>query len=65
MADATQVGKWGALILMTKANLGLGVLALPSVFAALGMVPGIICIIVVQSIIACEWSKIVDAPRGG
>lgn len=52
-ADAIQVGKWGALILMTKANLGLGVLALPSVFASLGMVPGIILIIVIQTIIAC------------
>lgn len=39
---------------MTKANLGLGVLALPSVYARLGMVPGIICIIVIQTIIACE-----------
>lgn len=39
---------------MTKANLGLGVLALPSVFATLGMVPGILCIIAIQTIIACE-----------
>lgn len=37
---------------MTKANLGLGVLALPSVFAILGLVPGILIIIAIQSIIA-------------
>jgi amino acid permease len=49
-----QVGKWGALVLMTKANLGLGVLALPSIFGVLGLVPGIILIIVVQTLIACE-----------
>lgn len=39
---------------MTKANLGLGVLALPSIFGAVGLVPGIILIIVIQTIIACE-----------
>lgn len=39
---------------MTKANLGLGVLALPSVFGVLGLVPGILIILVIQSIIACE-----------
>lgn len=37
---------------MTKANLGLGVLALPQIFAVLGLVPGIIIIIVLQSIFA-------------
>ncbi|KAF5334265.1 hypothetical protein D9611_014576 [Ephemerocybe angulata] len=46
------LGEWGALVLMTKSNLGLGVLALPTVFSTLGIVPGIICIVVVQSIIA-------------
>lgn len=40
---------------MTKANLGLGVLALPSVFGVLGIVPGIIMIIVIQTIIACAY----------
>jgi amino acid permease len=49
-----QVGSWGGFILMTKANLGLGVLALPSVFGVLGLVPGIIIILVIQSMIACE-----------
>lgn len=43
---------------MTKANLGLGVLALPSVFATLGMVPGILCIIAIQTIIACEYGRL-------
>lgn len=51
------LGKWGSLIIMTKANLGLGVLALPSVFGVLGIVPGVICIVVVQSIIACKCSR--------
>ncbi|TXT10653.1 hypothetical protein VHUM_02158 [Vanrija humicola] len=37
---------------MTKANLGLGVLALPSVFGVLGLVPGILLIVLIQSIIA-------------
>ncbi|TXT05311.1 uncharacterized protein COLE_06631 [Cutaneotrichosporon oleaginosum] len=37
---------------MTKANLGLGVLALPSVFGVLGLVPGIIIILIIQSMIA-------------
>ncbi|KAF6760207.1 transmembrane amino acid transporter protein-domain-containing protein [Ephemerocybe angulata] len=46
------LGEWGALVLMTKSNLGLGVLAIPTVFSVLGIVPGIICIVVVQSIIA-------------
>lgn len=40
---------------MTKANLGLGVLALPQVFSVLGLVPGILVILVIQSIIACEY----------
>lgn len=40
---------------MTKANLGLGVLALPSVFSVLGLVPGILIILVVQTLIACKF----------
>lgn len=40
---------------MTKGNLGLGVLALPSVFSVLGIVPGIILILVIQTIIICEY----------
>lgn len=54
---------------MTKANLGLGVLALPSVFSVLGLVPGIIIILVVQSLIACKFAFWLAHPllgwRGG
>ncbi|KAL1408875.1 hypothetical protein Q8F55_005689 [Vanrija albida] len=46
------VGVLGSFILMTKANLGLGVLALPSVFGVLGLVPGILLIVLIQTIIA-------------
>ncbi|GMK59638.1 hypothetical protein CspeluHIS016_0802440 [Cutaneotrichosporon spelunceum] len=50
--DYRGVGSAGGFILMTKANLGLGVLALPSVFGVLGLVPGILIIILIQSMIA-------------
>lgn len=52
------VGVMGSFILMTKANLGLGVLALPSVFGVLGLVPGILLIILIQTIIACESTAV-------
>ncbi|KAL1411741.1 hypothetical protein Q8F55_002707 [Vanrija albida] len=45
------VGGWGAFVLMTKANLGLGVLAIPVVFSTLGIVPGIIVIVVIECIL--------------
>ncbi|BEJ10830.1 hypothetical protein CspHIS471_0102520 [Cutaneotrichosporon sp. HIS471] len=50
--DYRGVGSMGGFILMTKANLGLGVLALPSVFGVLGLVPGILIIFLIQSMIA-------------
>ncbi|TXT13754.1 hypothetical protein VHUM_01121 [Vanrija humicola] len=40
----------GAFVLMTKANFGLGVLGIPSVFHTLGLVPGIIAICGIQFI---------------
>lgn len=41
---------------MVKAQLGLGVLSLPFVLSALGMVPGILCIIAVGIIMTWgEW----------
>ncbi|KAJ5218534.1 uncharacterized protein N7498_000633, partial [Penicillium cinerascens] len=48
------VGFLGTVILMMKTQIGLGVLAIPSALDILGMVPGIICIVV----IACmtTWS---------
>ncbi|BEJ18247.1 hypothetical protein CspHIS471_0705240 [Cutaneotrichosporon sp. HIS471] len=39
------VGAGGAFVLMTKANFGLGVLAIPTVFAIMGIVPGILLIV--------------------
>ncbi|KAL1404901.1 hypothetical protein Q8F55_008512 [Vanrija albida] len=45
------VGTLGAFVLITKANLGLGVLSIPFVFMTLGIVPGVIVILVVQTMI--------------
>lgn len=45
------VGTMGAFVLITKANLGLGVLSIPFVFMTLGIVPGVIVILVVQTMI--------------
>lgn len=47
----------GAFVLMTKANVGLGVLSIPFVFMSVGMVPGIILLIIMNIIIMCEWRK--------
>ncbi|POS68883.1 transmembrane amino acid transporter [Diaporthe helianthi] len=48
------LGWIGAAGLMTKSSIGLGVLSIPTVFDTLGMIPGIICLIVVGTIIT--WS---------
>jgi amino acid permease len=45
---------------MTKANFGLGVLAIPSVFNKLGLVPGIIAIIGIQ--IIYTWAALTIGP---
>lgn len=37
-------------VLMAKAQIGLGVLGIPSVFATLGIIPGIICLLAVAFI---------------
>lgn len=42
------VGAGGAFVLMTKANLGLGVLAIPTVFDIFGIVPGILTILGIE-----------------
>jgi amino acid permease len=39
---------------MTKANLGLGVLAIPSVFDTFGIVPGILTILGIEIMLGCE-----------
>ncbi|TXT08899.1 hypothetical protein VHUM_03027 [Vanrija humicola] len=45
------LGIVGAFVLMTKANVGLGVLSIPFVFMSVGMVPGIILLILMNFII--------------
>jgi amino acid permease len=49
-----QVGWVGVIGLMLKAQVGLGVLSIPSVFNTLGLIPGIICILLIGGI-TC-WS---------
>lgn len=44
----------GTVILMMKTQIGLGVLAIPSALDALGMVPGIICLVAMACI--TTWS---------
>ncbi|KAJ5980290.1 hypothetical protein N7481_007588 [Penicillium waksmanii] len=51
------VGVLGTVILMMKTQIGLGVLAIPTTFDALGIVPGVICLCVVASIMT--WSNYV------
>lgn len=46
----------GAFVLMTKANIGLGVLQIPSVFQSLGMVPGIILLVLMAILIICAYA---------
>ncbi|KAJ5763948.1 hypothetical protein N7533_002629 [Penicillium manginii] len=48
------VGFVGTIVLMMKSQIGLGVLAIPSAFDTLGMVPGIICLLVMAVI--TTWS---------
>lgn len=43
----------GAFVLMTKANIGLGILQIPSVFQTVGMVPGIILLVLMAILIIC------------
>lgn len=50
----SQVGFVGTVILMMKTQIGLGVLAIPSALNALGMVPGVICLVVIA--IITTWS---------
>lgn len=48
------VGAGGAFVLMTKSNFGLGVLAIPTVFAIMGIVPGILLIVGIEIMLACK-----------
>ncbi|WWC64344.1 uncharacterized protein I303_106954 [Kwoniella dejecticola CBS 10117] len=45
------VGWLGTSVLMMKAQIGLGVLAIPSVLHTLGLIPGLICLLSVSAII--------------
>ncbi|KAJ5958229.1 Amino acid transporter transmembrane [Penicillium vulpinum] len=48
------VGWAGTVILMMKSQIGLGVLSIPAAFDTLGLVPGVICLLVVA--IITTWS---------
>ncbi|KAJ5749254.1 uncharacterized protein N7511_010950 [Penicillium nucicola] len=48
------VGFVGTAVLMAKSQIGLGILSIPSAFDALGMVPGVICLLVISAI--TTWS---------
>lgn len=50
-----QVGWLGAVALMMKTQVGLGVLAIPVVFGQLGMVTGIVCLLAIATI--TTWSN--------
>lgn len=50
----TQVGWIATVALMTKTQIGLGVLSIPKTFDALGLIPGVICLITVA--IITTWS---------
>lgn len=50
-----QVGWLGAVALMMKTQVGLGVLAMPVVFGQLGMATGIVCLLAVATI--TTWSN--------
>ncbi|KAJ5464858.1 uncharacterized protein N7458_000544 [Penicillium daleae] len=48
------LGWMGTSILMMKTQIGLGVLSIPSAFDALGLVPGVICLIIIA--VTMSWS---------
>ncbi|KAG8159154.1 hypothetical protein KVR01_010815 [Diaporthe batatas] len=49
------VGWLGTVALMVKTQIGLGVLSIPSAFHVLGMIPGVICLILIA--IITTWSN--------
>ncbi|KAJ5288679.1 hypothetical protein N7478_001709 [Penicillium angulare] len=48
------VGFFGTVVLMMKTQIGLGVLAIPSALEVLGMVPGVICLVLIGAM--TTWS---------
>lgn len=53
-ADSEKVGWLGTSVLMMKTQIGLGVLSIPLNFDVLGMIPGVICLLVIGGI--TTWS---------
>ncbi|RSL57158.1 hypothetical protein CEP54_008439 [Fusarium duplospermum] len=51
------VGWLGSAALMMKSQIGLGVLSIPTAFDALGIIPGIICLLIVAAL--TSWSDYV------
>ena len=51
---SSKVGWLGTSVLMMKTQIGLGVLSIPLNFDTLGMIPGIICLLVIGGI--TTWS---------
>ncbi|KAF4993414.1 hypothetical protein FGRMN_6501 [Fusarium graminum] len=51
------VGWLGTSVLMMKSQIGLGVLSIPASFDALGLIPGIICMLAIAAI--TTWSDLV------
>lgn len=51
------VGWVGTVALMMKTQIGLGVLSIPAVFDVLGMIPGVICLLLIAGI--TTWSDYV------
>lgn len=49
-----QVGWIGTVALLMKTMIGLGVLSIPSAFDTLGLIPGVICLLVIAGI--TTWS---------
>ncbi|KAF2017950.1 hypothetical protein BU24DRAFT_368148, partial [Aaosphaeria arxii CBS 175.79] len=49
------VGWKGTVALMMKTQIGLGVLSVPAVFNTLGLIPGIICLLIIGSV--ASWSN--------
>lgn len=50
-----QVGWMGSAMLMLKTQIGLGVLSIPLAFDALGIIPGIICLLAIAIVVT--WSN--------
>lgn len=52
---SAQVGWKGTTVLMLKTQIGLGVLSIPQVFDTLGLIPGVICLLIIATM--TSWSN--------